>query len=311
MKNLVSVLDLVMEEVEQIYHLARELKAGRRAGEGKDVLAGMTLAMLFEKSSLRTRVTFEVGMTELGGHAICLSPADVKMGVRESVTDVARNLSRWVHGIVARVNDHETLRELAAEATVPVINGLSDLEHPCQALTDFFTIRERWQRIKGVKIAFIGDGNNVCHSLILLGAMHGAAVWVATPHGYRPRPDVVAQARELAAKTGGSITLTEDHDSAARDAQVVYTDVWASMGQEHEAEARVAVFCDYQVNSRLMGLAADDAIFMHCLPAKRGQEVTDAVIDGPASVVLDQAENRLHVQKAILCRLIGGARWRG
>lgn len=308
MKDIVSVLDLTMEEVEEIYHLARELKAGRSAGAGHGRLAGMTLAMLFEKPSLRTRVTFEIGMTELGGHAVCLSPADVKMGIRESVADVARNLSRWAHGIVARVNHHETVCELAEEASIPVINGLSDLEHPCQALADYFTIRERWQRVKGLKIAFVGDGNNVCHSLMLLGAMHGADIWVATPPGYRPKPEIVEQARKIAASTGGNVTLTEDHDSAARDARVVYTDVWASMGQEHEAEARVAIFCDYQVNSRLMGLAAEDAVFMHCLPAKRGQEVTDAVIDGPASVVLDQAENRLHVQKAILCTLLGGAR---
>jgi ornithine carbamoyltransferase len=260
--------------------------------------------MLFEKPSLRTRVTFETGMTQLGGHAIYLQPSDAQLGQRETVADAARNLERWVDGIMARTFRHETVVELARCASVPVINGLSDLEHPCQALADFLTIREKRGSVEGLKLAFVGDGNNVAHSLMLLGAKLGTHVVVACPEGYAPDAEITDDAEVCAAEAGGSITIVHDPYTGVKDADVIYTDVWASMGQEVEAEARAKLFAPFQVNAALLAAAAPDAVVMHCLPAHRGQEITDEVMDGPQSIVFDQAENRLHAQKAILAALL-------
>jgi ornithine carbamoyltransferase len=257
--------------------------------------------MLFEKPSLRTRVTFEVGMSQLGGHALYLGSQEVGLGKREAVADVARNLTRWVDAVMARVFRHESLIELAKHASIPVINALSDFEHPCQALGDFMTLHEYKQRLARLTLAWVGDGNNVAHSLLRGAARLGVRMRVATPPGYEPHPAVVAAAR----RDGGSIELTHDPGEAVAGADAVYTDVWTSMGQEAEAEARQKVFRSYQVNARLMKRAGPRALFMHCLPAHRGQEVTDEVIDGPRSIVFDQAENRLHIQKAILLALLG------
>lgn len=263
-------------------------------------LEGKTLAMLFEKPSLRTRVTFEVGMSQLGGHALYLGSQEIGLGKREVIKDVARNLTRWVDAVMARVFSHESLVELAKHASIPVVNGLSDIEHPCQALGDFMTLHEHKQKLSGLTLAWVGDGNNVAHSLIHGAARLGVRMRVATPHGYEPNPAVVAAAQ----REGGSIELTNDPAEAVAGADAVYTDVWASMGQEAEAEARQRVFRPYQVNSRLMRQAGPKTLFMHCLPAHRGLEVTDEVIDGPKSIVYDQAENRLHIQKAILLALL-------
>jgi ornithine carbamoyltransferase len=256
--------------------------------------------MLFEKPSLRTRVTFELGMTQLGGHALVLGAQEVGLGKREAIKDVARNLARWVDAIMARVFSHESLLELAKHASIPVVNGLSNTEHPCQALGDFMTLHEHKQKLAGLTLTWVGDGNNVAHSLIHGAARLGVRMRVATPPGYEPDAAVV----ELARRAGGSIELTHDPGEAVAGADAVYTDVWASMGQEAEAEARQQVFRPYQVNARLMRRAGAKALFMHCLPAHRGLEVTDAVLDGPKSIVYDQAENRLHIQKAILLALL-------
>jgi ornithine carbamoyltransferase len=260
--------------------------------------------MIFEKPSLRTRVTFEVGMASLGGTAIFLDHAEAHLGERESVPDVGRSLSRWVHGIVARVFSQEALETLAAYATVPVVNALSDVYHPCQALCDFFTIEEKFGSASGLKMAYVGDGNNVCHSLMVAGARVGAHVRIATPAGYEPDAKIVAAARRDAAATRGTIELFRAPEEAVSGAQAVYTDVWASMGQESETAARAAIFAPYQVNAKLMSQAASDALFLHCLPAHRGSEVTDEVMESPRSIVFDEAENRLHVQKAILLTLL-------
>jgi ornithine carbamoyltransferase len=268
-------------------------------------LPGKALAMIFEKPSLRTRVTFEVGMFQLGGHAVSLQPAEIQLGQRETVADAARNLERWVDGIMARTFSHQHLVELAQNAGVPVINGLTDREHPCQALADFLTIREKKGHTEGLKLAFIGDGNNVAHSLLLLGAKLGTHVTVAGPEGYEPDPEILRLARETGAATGAQIEVTRDPLEAVRDADIVYTDVWASMGQEAEAEERAARFAPYQLNADLLKQAKWDAIVMHDLPAHRGQEITDDVMDGPQAVIFDQAENRLHAQKALLAVLLG------
>jgi len=288
--------------VQELFRLATHVKA--HPERYKSALAGRFLAMIFEKPSLRTRVTFEVGVVSMGGTAIYLDHADTHLGDRESVPDVARCLSRWVHGIVGRVFSQDALEVLAAHATVPVINALSDVYHPCQALCDFFTIEEKFGSARGLKLAYVGDGNNVCNSLMVAGARVGAHVRIATPAGYEPDAEILAAARRDAAATEGSIELFRAPEDAVSGAQAVYTDVWASMGQESETDARAAIFAPYQVNAKLMSQAAPDAVFLHCLPAHRGSEVTDEVMESPRSIVFDEAENRLHVQKAILLMLL-------
>jgi ornithine carbamoyltransferase len=263
--------------------------------------------MIFEKPSLRTRTTFEVGITSLGGFALYLEHTKPRLGEREAIKDIARNLERWVNGIVARTFIHESVLELAANASIPVINALTDLYHPCQALGDFLTLREKFGSLKGLKLAFVGDGNNVCHSLMIQGAKLGASVHVATPAGYEPKPEVLETAQALAAETGASIQAFHEPGEAVAEANVVYTDVWTSMGQEFAAHLRNQVFVPYRVTKRLMAQADPGAIFMHCLPAHRGQEVTDEVLDSPQSIVYDQAENRLHAQKALMILLMRDA----
>ncbi len=270
----------------------------------RSALSGKTLAMIFEKSSTRTRVSFEAGMFQLGGLAMFLSARDLQLGRGETVADTARVLSRYADGILARTYAHATVEELARYASVPVINGLSDLLHPCQALADFLTVRERFGTERGFRLCYVGDGNNVAHSLLLTGAKLGARVTVVTPPGFAPRPEVQAWAREIASETGGSAVVTHSLEEGLSGAHAVYTDVWASMGQEAEAAERAKKFEGYRVTARVFGLAAPDAIFLHCLPAHRGDEVDSAVIDSPASAVFDQAENRLHAQKALLLTLL-------
>jgi ornithine carbamoyltransferase len=264
-------------------------------------LRGRTLAMVFQKPSNRTRVSFEVGMYQLGGHALHLSPEEIQIGKRETPSDTGRVLARYIDAIMVRTFDHGDLEELAAAADVPVVNGLSDAHHPCQALADLMTVREEFGAVEGTRISYVGDGNNVAHSLAIACALSGAELTIAHPEGHGPEAEIV----ELAASLGAAPHLTDDPREAVSDARVVYTDVWASMGQESEAEARKEKFAPYQVDEGLMGLAAEDAIFLHCLPAHRGEEVTAGVIDGPRSRVFDQAENRLHAQKALLCLLMG------
>ncbi len=288
--------------IRELYHLAADIKA--RPDFYRGALAGRFLAMIFEKPSLRTRATFEVGIQSLGGGAIFLDHTGTRLGARESIKDVARNLERWVQGIVARTFEQRIIEELAEHASIPVINALSDRFHPCQALADFFTLEERFGGLRGLQLAYVGDGNNVCHSLVVAGARVGAHVRVATPAGYEPDAAIVAEARRVVGETQGKIELFRAAEEAVAGAQAVYTDVWASMGQEHEAAQREAIFAPYQVNEALMALAAPDGVFLHCLPAHRGAEVTDAVMDSPRSIVYDQAENRLHVQKAILLMLL-------
>jgi ornithine carbamoyltransferase len=297
-RDLLRIADLETAEIERILALAGRLKAELRAGKPHPLLAGRTLAMIFEKPSLRTRVTFEVGMVQLGGAAIHLAPGDIRLGERESAGDIARNLERWVDLVMARVFLHQSVADLAAGARIPVINGLSDLHHPCQVLSDCFTLLEHRGRLAGVRVAFIGDGNNMVHSWMDAAARLGFDFVVGCPPGYEPDPGITAEA-------GSHARITHDVKEAACDADVVYTDVWTSMGQEAEAKTRRRAFQPYQVNERIVGLARRDAVVMHCLPAHRGEEITDAVLDGPQSVVFDQAENRLHVQKAIMLWLLG------
>jgi ornithine carbamoyltransferase len=299
-RHFLSAADLSREEAEALLARAAALKAEWHGGGHSALpLQGKTLALVFEKPSLRTRVAFEAGMTQLGGHGSYLSANDIDMGGRESVPDVARNLSRWVQAIAARVFKHSTVEDLARYASVPVINALSDREHPCQALADLLTLRERFGRLQGLKLAYVGDGNNVCHSLMLLGATLGVSVAVGCPPDYRPDPEIVELAERRAEESDATIAITSDPAEAAAGADAVYTDVWTSMGQEHEAARRRPAFQPYQVNAALMANARGNSVFMHCLPVHRGEEVTADVIDGPAAVVFDQAENRLHVQKAL------------
>ena len=307
-RDLLSVADLSRSEVEGLFDLAAALKAEFRAAHrhAQPGLAGRTLAMLFQKPSLRTRVTFEAGTAQLGGHAIYLTN-DVVLGARESVRDVARNLERFVDAIVVRTGPHEVAVELAAQASIPVINGLTLREHPCQALADLFTIREHFGSFDGVVLAFVGDGNNVYHSLALLGATLGIEVRLAHPAGYAPNPRIVERAQALAVEHGGRIVFARDPAEVVAGASVVYTDAWTSMGQEAETEERRDAFGAYQVNAALLAVAGPDAIVMHCLPAHRGEEITSDVMDGPQSVIFEQSENRLHVQKALLVELIGAA----
>jgi len=299
--HFLSVKDLGREDIPRLFALTAEFKAKQKARDRVTPLLGRTMALIFEKPSLRTRVTFEVGMTQLGGAAVYLAAQEIGMGKRESVPDVARNLSRWVDVIGARVFSHHTLQELAAHASVPVINALSDLEHPCQALADFFTLWERGVDLGRVRMAWVGDGNNVCHSVLLLAALCGTVVTVASPPSFEPQPSVLEACRAL----GGRVRLTTDPREAVEGADVVYTDTWISMGQEADREPRLEAFQRYQVNERLLEFADPRALVMHCLPAHRGEEITDAVLDGPRSVILDQAENRLHAQKGIVIHLLG------
>ena len=291
-RHFVSVFDLSQDEIHKIFELTKKLKESQKKGIEHKVLKDRTLAMVFEKPSLRTRVTFETGMTQLGGHAIYLAPADIQLGKRESVGDVARNLARWVDFIMARVFVHKTVEELSEYAAIPVINALSDVEHPCQIMADLFTIVEHRGSLETLTIAYVGDGNNVCNSFIAASSILGFGLHIATPSGYEP-------AKEYAARSN-CVSLMTDPRKAVAGADVVYTDVWTSMGQEQEAAERKRIFATYQINHALLAHAKQDHLVMHCLPAHRGEEITDEVIDGPNSVVLDEAENRLHVQKAIL-----------
>jgi ornithine carbamoyltransferase len=305
-RHFLSAADLNRAEAEALLDRAAQLKAEWATGAHPDwPLRGKTLALVFEKPSLRTRVAFEAGMTQLGGHGSYLSANDIDMGGRESVPDVARNLSRSVQAIAARVFKHATVETLARYSSVPVINALCDREHPCQALADLMTLRERYGRTQGLRLAYVGDGNNVCHSLMLLGATLGVNIAVACPPDYRPDPEITAQAEAIGEANDAAITITSSPVEAVSAADAVYTDVWTSMGQEHEAARRRPVFAPYQVNSTLLAEAGPNALVMHCLPVHRGEEVTAEVIDGPQSVVFDQAENRLHVQKALILTLLG------
>jgi ornithine carbamoyltransferase len=299
-KDLLSVSDLNRKEIQQLIEQAVHMKK-----EGvPPLLSGRTLALLFEKPSLRTRVSFEIAMYQLGGHSIYLSPEEVGLGRREPVADVARVLSRYVDGIAARTFSQETLRILAGQSSVPVLNALSDLEHPCQALSDLLTIYEKKGRLPGLTLAFIGDGNNVANSLLLAACLLGMNFHIASPPGYEVKGEVLSQGREFAALSGSQIQLTSDPYEAAKDADIVCTDVWASMGQEVEAEKRRLAFSDYQVDNKLLSLAKGDVLFMHPLPAHHGEEISAGLLDDPRSVVFDQAENRLHLQKALLAGIL-------
>ncbi len=301
-RDLLTGMEWSSGQVQELFQLATDVKA--RADHYRGALAGRHLALIFEKPSLRTRVTFEIGIASLGGGAVFLDHTGTPLGGRESVRDVAKNLERWVHGIAARTFQQRAIEELAEHASIPVINALSDRFHPCQALADYFTLRERFGGLRGLKLAYVGDGNNVCHSLMVVGARVGAHVRVATPAGYEPAPAIVTEACRAARETHAKIEFLHSPEEAVAGAQAVYTDVWASMGQEREAATREKIFAFYQVNEALFRLAAPDAVFLHCLPAHRGLEVTEGVIDSPRSIVYDQAENRLHVQKAILLTLM-------
>jgi len=304
LQDLVSTRDLSPSEVRSILDLAAVVKA--RPSDFRRTLEGKQLVMFFEKPSLRTRLTFEAGMASLGGTAFFMDQTGGRIDARESLWDIAHNVSRWVDAIVLRTFAHSSVENMANYASIPVINALSDLEHPCQALADFSVLQERFGDLQKVTIAYLGDGNNVAHSLLLTGAMLGSHVRVATPQGYEPKAEIVRAAEEIANETGATLEILRDPHEAVAGADAVYTDAWASMGQEGEAEARVPIFQPYQVNDQLMAEAGPRAVFMHCLPAHRGQEVTDSVMDSPRSVIFDQAEGRLHVQKAVLRLLLWG-----
>lgn len=295
-RDFITMFDLEKEEIYEIFELAKILKDSQKKGVEHRILKNKTMAMVFEKPSLRTRVTFETGMTQLGGHAIYLAPSDIQLGTRETVPDAAKNLSRWVDIVMARVFAHKTVDELAKNSTIPVINGLSDLEHPCQIMADLFTIIEKKKNLDNIVIAYVGDGNNVCNSFVAASRVLGFRLKIATPKGYEPNYDYVSKAENA--------TVTTDPRNAVKDADIVYTDVWASMGQESEAAQRKEIFKPFQVNAELIGHAKNDSFVMHCLPAHRGEEITDEVIDGPHSIVFDEAENRLHIQKGIVAWLI-------
>jgi ornithine carbamoyltransferase len=301
-RHYLSVDDLSPVELRDLLDLAERVKADPPSFA--DRLRGRSVALLFEKSSTRTRVSFEVGVAELGGHPLALSGAELQLGRGETIEDTGRVLSRYVDAIVLRTFEQERLEALAGASSVPVVNALSDFEHPCQALADLFTVRERLGSLDGRVLAYFGDGNNVAHSLLLAGAKAGMIVRTATPPGFEPIPQVVERARAIAAETGGGIELDHDPAAAASGADVLYTDVWASMGQEEEAEERALVFPAFQLDQKLVDAAGPDVMVMHCLPAHRGQEITDEVLDGPRSVVWDQAENRLHTQKALVLSLL-------
>jgi len=299
-KHFLSVADLNGDEVEQLIKQTLLMKRGST----ERLLSGKSVALLFEKPSLRTKVSFDIAIEQLGGHPVYLSPAEVGMGKRESGSDVARVLCRYVDGIVARTFAHQTLLTLAEYSSVPVVNALSDLEHPCQALADFLTIYENKGRLANLTLAFIGDGNNVANSLLLAASLTGVNFHIASPSGYEIKKEILSQGRKLAASSGSRIELTNDPRTAVKDVDVVYTDVWTSMGQEAEAEKRRRIFSDYQVNEKLLSLAKKDALFMHPLPAHHGEEISSGLLDNPHSVVFAQAENRLHLQKALLAKLL-------
>lgn len=303
-RNLVSIRDLSPIDVESIFHLASRMKA--RPADFRSALAGKHIAMFFEKPSLRTRLTFESGIFGLGGSVTFVDQRHERLDARETLADIAHNLERWVSGIVLRTFAHETVEGMAEHACVPVVNALSEVEHPCQALADYFTLYEKIGNLKKACLAYVGDGNNVLHSLLLTAVLLGSKIRIATPKGYGPNPQILADAREIAKNTGGIIEVMTDPHKAVRGADAIYTDAWTSMGHEHETEERARVFPPYQVNDELMASAAPESVFMHCLPAHRNEEVTDAVIDSARSIVFDQAENRMHVQKAILLILLGG-----
>lgn len=303
-KNLVSINDLSREEVTQILETAEIIKLRYYSNEEQPLLRGKVLGMIFQKPSLRTRVSFETGMIQLGGQAIYLGPNDIKLGQREATKDIAQVLSRYVSGIMARTFSHEIMLELAKYSSVPVINGLSELLHPCQVLGDLLTIKEKKGRLSNLKLAYIGDGNNVAHSLLFGAVKVGMDIVLAVPPGYEPKEEIINLAKEDAKKINSRIEIIHDPKEAADGADVIYTDVWTSMGFEKESEIRKDVFKPYQINQDLVSKAKDDVIILHCLPAHRGEEITDEVIDGPHSVVIDQAENRLHTQKGILALLL-------
>jgi ornithine carbamoyltransferase len=303
-RDLVSMRDLSPIEVESLFHLTSMVKA--RPEDFRTVLAGRHIAMFFEKPSLRTRLTFEAGICGLGGSVSFVDQRQERLDARESLSDIAHNLERWVSAIVLRTFAHETVEDMAANACVPVINALSEVEHPCQALADYFTLQEKFGNLKKVTLAYVGDGNNVLHSLLLTAALLGSKIRVGTPKGYGPSPQILADAHEIAKHTGAAIELMTDPHKAVRGVDAVYTDAWTSMGHEPETEERARIFPPYQVNAELMAEAAPHAVFMHCLPAHRNEEVTDAVIDSVQSIVFDQAENRMHIQKAILMMVAGG-----
>lgn len=305
-KDLLSIHDLTVEEVEEILTLAQELKAMQKAGIEHHLLEGKTLGMIFEKSSTRTRVSFETGMYQLGGQALFLSNRDLQIGRGEPIKDTARVLSRYLDGIIIRTFAHKKVEEFARYADIPVINALTDLLHPCQALTDLLTIREhKGKNLKGLKMAYIGDGNNMAHSLMFACAKTGINFVAATPKGYEPNAEILVNAKADAAETGATVTVTNDAAAAAKDADVLYTDVWASMGQEAEHDARVKIFQGYQINTDLLKHADKRAMVLHCLPAHRGEEITDEVLEAHADEIFDEAENRLHTQKAIMALLMG------
>jgi ornithine carbamoyltransferase len=302
-KDFLAISDLSIYDFNRLLEMAGHMKAKPR--RWRNALGGKVLAMIFEKPSLRTRMTFEVGMLQLGGEAVYLSPFDIQLGKRESTADVGHNLERWVDGIMIRTFGHHTAVELAGAVRIPVINALTDLLHPCQAMADFMTLQEKKGDLAALKLAYVGDGNNVCHSLINASAKAGTKMAVATPRGYEPSAEIVVRARDDGRSTGFAVELSHNPVEAVSGADAVYTDVWASMGQEKEKDRRRRIFARYQVNARLMAAAKPGAFFMHCLPAHRGEEVSDQVLDSPASIVFDQAENRLHVQKAIMVSLMG------
>jgi ornithine carbamoyltransferase len=302
--DLIAERDLARQDLDLIFNVASRVKCS--PGSYARALQGKQLALLFEKPSLRTRVTFEVGMTSMGGFAVVLDQSKPRLGERESVKDVARNLERWVNGMVARTFSQAIVEELAEYASIPVINGLTDRFHPCQALADFFTLEEKFGNLRGLEMAFIGDGNNMAHSLMMVAAKLGVSIRIATPRGYEPHDDIVREAKRCAARTGAKIRVVSDPLEAISGVHAVYTDVWTSMGQEHSAHLRAQVFAPFRITESLMAEADPEAVFMHCLPAHRGEEVTEGVIDSPRSIVFDQAENRLHVQKAILLLLLQG-----
>ncbi|MBE5040211.1 ornithine carbamoyltransferase [Ructibacterium gallinarum] len=304
MKHFISIHDITREEFDQLLNLALKLKKENKEGIAHPILKGKTLGMIFTKSSTRTRISFEVGMYQLGGHPLFLNANDMQLGRGESIYDTANVMSRFVDGIMIRTYDHQDVLDLARYGTVPVINALTDYLHPCQALADLMTVYEHKGRLRGLKLAYVGDGNNVAHSLLYACAKAGVNMSVATPKGYACAPEVVKNAKEDALETGAVIVETEDPVEAVKDADVICTDTWVSMGQEAEKAKRIEIFKDYQVNAELFGKAKEDAVFIHCLPAYRGYEVTEDVIDGPRSIVFDEAENRLHAQKAVLATLM-------
>jgi ornithine carbamoyltransferase len=303
-EDMCSIADLSSSEVRAIVKLGHDIKLNPR--EYRNALDAKQMVLMFEKASLRTRLSFEAGINTMGGNAIFFDQTNSPLGERESIADVARNVERWVDIIVLRTYAHDTITEMAANARVPIINALSDFEHPCQALADFMTLEEHFGSAAGLNFTYVGDGNNVCHSLMLAGAQLGANVTVATPRGYSPDIEIVTKAREIAEQNGCEVKLLQDPQAAVENADAVYTDVCVSMGMEHESTKRAPIFRPFQVNEALIGKARESAVFMHCLPARRNAEVTDAVLDGPQSIVFDQAENRMHAQKALLLLLLGG-----